>query len=85
MTESETRIDEAISIATAHSGIDGAHHKDWVIDQMVRTLAGDRYKAIVKGCQRRGGRPGHTSCLNSSPENRSFSFAVRSVTIASVA
>jgi hypothetical protein len=29
-------------------GIDGEHHKLWVIDQMVRALAGDRYEAIVR-------------------------------------
>jgi hypothetical protein len=29
------------------AGIDGAHHKEWVIDQMVRALAGDQYETIV--------------------------------------
>lgn len=28
-------------------GIDGSHHKDWVIDQMVRVLAGEEYEKIV--------------------------------------
>lgn len=41
------RIDEAIELAVKYGGIDGAHHKQWVIDQMVRALAGDRYDAIV--------------------------------------
>ena len=40
-TESNTdRIDKALSIAVAYGGVDGAHHKDWVIDQMVRALTG---------------------------------------------
>jgi hypothetical protein len=42
------RIDEAITIAVKYGGIGGEHHKAWVIDQMVRTLAGGRYDTIVK-------------------------------------
>lgn len=38
---------KAIRIAVEYGGIDGAHHKSWVIDQMVRTLAGSRYDDIV--------------------------------------
>lgn len=41
------RIERAIELAVRYGGIDGAHHKTWVIDQMVRALAGDRYEAIV--------------------------------------
>lgn len=44
----QSKIDRAINLAVAYGGIDGEHHKTWVIDQMVRTLAGDRYEAIVK-------------------------------------
>lgn len=47
MTETE-RINEAIELAVRYGGIDGAHHKDWVIDQMVRVLAGERYEQIVR-------------------------------------
>lgn len=46
MTDKE-RIEKAIEIAIEYGGIDGAHHKDWVIDQMVRALAGDNYDQIV--------------------------------------
>ena len=35
-----TRINEALQIARNYGGIDGAHHKAWVIDQMVRALTG---------------------------------------------
>jgi hypothetical protein len=45
--DQSARISAAIDIAVAHGGHDGAHHKDWVIDQMVRVLAGDRYEQIV--------------------------------------
>lgn len=44
----EERIQAAIDLAVQYGGIDGAHHKTWVIDQMVRALAGDRYEQIVK-------------------------------------
>lgn len=30
------------------AGFDGAHHKDWVIDQVVRKLTGDKYEDFVK-------------------------------------
>lgn len=34
----DNRIKEALEIAREYGGTDGAHHKDWVIDQMVRAL-----------------------------------------------
>lgn len=34
------RIEKALLIASEYAGFDGAHHKDWVIDQMVRALTG---------------------------------------------
>jgi hypothetical protein len=43
----QERIDEAIAIAVRYGGIDGAHHKAWVIDQMVRALAPNLYPHIV--------------------------------------
>lgn len=38
---------EAIERAIRYGGIDGGHHKAWVIDQMVRALAGDDYDRII--------------------------------------
>jgi hypothetical protein len=46
MDEAE-RIEKAIEIGIRYGGIDGAHHKTWTIDQMLRVLAGDRYDAII--------------------------------------
>jgi hypothetical protein len=46
MTDNE-KIEKAIELAVIYGGIDGAHHKDWLIDQMVRALAGDKYDQIV--------------------------------------
>lgn len=41
------RIQAAIDLIVELGGIDGAHHKNWVLDQVVRVLAGDRYWQIV--------------------------------------
>ncbi|GJD41278.1 hypothetical protein [Methylobacterium bullatum] len=45
--DDDEAIRNAISIAVRYGGIDGDHHKAWVIDQMVRALSGDGYDAIV--------------------------------------
>jgi hypothetical protein len=41
------KIRQAIEIAVQYGGVDGDHHKAWVIDQMVRTLAGSEYDRVV--------------------------------------
>ena len=41
------RIKRAVHIAATYGGIDGGHHKMWVIDQMVQKLLGDDYEAWV--------------------------------------
>jgi len=38
--EPTKRIEEALDMARQYGGTDGAHHKAWVIDQMVRALTG---------------------------------------------
>jgi hypothetical protein len=40
-------IEDALTIARRYGGIDGDHHKAWVIDQMVRYLTADDYPAFV--------------------------------------
>jgi len=47
MTDTE-RVKKAIDFAVEWGGVDGEHHKDWCIDQMVRILAGDEYDNVVK-------------------------------------
>jgi hypothetical protein len=39
-TESDQRILAALMLASSYGGTDGAHHKQWLIDQMVRALTG---------------------------------------------
>jgi hypothetical protein len=41
-------IRDALEVADRYGGIDGAQHKQWVIDQMVRLLAGARYEQWVR-------------------------------------
>lgn len=36
----DEKIARALEIAVRYGGIDGGHHKMWVIDQMVRALTG---------------------------------------------
>lgn len=38
---------DALAIAMKSGGVDGSHHKAWVIDQMVRALTGTYYEAWV--------------------------------------
>ena len=47
MSTNQDKINEAIEMAVRFGGIDGDHHKAWVIDQMVRILAGDTYDQVV--------------------------------------
>ena len=46
--ELKNKIEEAIELASESMTCDGAHHKVWYMDQIVRLLAGDRYPEIVK-------------------------------------
>ena len=48
MDSSKSKVDRALAIAYMHGQTDGGHHKAWVIDQMVRRLAGDDYGAWVE-------------------------------------
>lgn len=38
--DSATRIQKALEVIIKYGGIDGSHHKDWVLDQAVRCLTG---------------------------------------------
>lgn len=41
-------MNNAVMIAWEYGGVDGVHHKAWVIDQMVRALTGSRYEEFVE-------------------------------------
>lgn len=42
----ERRIARALEIGFTYSQVDGAHHKDWAIDQMVRALCGAEIERV---------------------------------------
>ena len=48
-----TRVEKALEVAFQHGGTDGAHHKAWVIDQMVRELTGcpTEHVVVPKVCE----------------------------------
>jgi hypothetical protein len=46
--EATNPVEQALEIAMRWGGIDGEHHKTWVIDQMVRALAGPNYETWVQ-------------------------------------
>ena len=41
------RISKAIDLGLDYGNIDGGHHKMWVIDQMIRILAGNKYDTLL--------------------------------------
>lgn len=43
----QAKIEAALELAVRYGQIDGAHHKAWVIDQMVRALTGTDYARVV--------------------------------------
>ena len=42
------KIAQVLMIARNYGQIDGGHHKQWVIDQMVRVLTGSQYPNFVR-------------------------------------
>jgi hypothetical protein len=50
----ESRIQKALAVIEKFSRCDGAHHKQWVIDQVVRPLTQDKYEEWVKQYEQRG-------------------------------
>lgn len=48
----EERAEGALKVAYEYGSVDGARHKQWVIDQMVKALTGDRYDEWVANFNR---------------------------------
>jgi hypothetical protein len=55
--ETSARINQAVALALDCGGYDGAHHKMWTLDQVIRVLTGPDYARRVAafeaatGCQ----------------------------------
>lgn len=41
------RVNYALNLAVQYGGIEGDHHKTWVIDRMVRALAEEEYDRVI--------------------------------------
>jgi hypothetical protein len=50
-THPNMRIANALAFAFQYGNIDGAHHRKWTIDQMVRCLTGSSYAEMIKDCK----------------------------------
>jgi len=48
------KVVDALKVIQEYGGTDGAHHKQWVLDQVVRILAGDSYEEWVRHYEYRG-------------------------------
>lgn len=48
MSDEAPNVRKALEIARRYAGIDKAHTRAWVIDQMVRALTGDLYGQFVR-------------------------------------
>ena len=44
----DERINAALDVIYRYGGIDGGHHKQWVLDQVVRILTGFAYEAWIR-------------------------------------
>lgn len=48
MKSDAVKIQSALELIGGYGDIDGDHHKAWVLDQVVRILAGDEYGEWVR-------------------------------------
>jgi hypothetical protein len=44
----QKRIDQSVDLIAQYGGIDGAHHKTWLVDQILRSLLEDEYTKFVR-------------------------------------
>lgn len=42
------KLAAVLALIERHGGTDGGHHKQWVLDQIVRAIAGDDYPEWVR-------------------------------------
>lgn len=55
LTDEQKQINAAIEVITRYGGTDGAHHKQWVLDQALRALMGaETYQRWIEEQEREG-------------------------------
>jgi hypothetical protein len=50
----DDRNEQSVALIVHYGSIDGAHHKQWVLDQVLRLLAGEAYEEIIAEGERDG-------------------------------
>lgn len=53
----KSHMEQAVGVIFRYGGIDGEHHKQWVIDQALRILSGENYPSIRPTGWEEGGIP----------------------------
>jgi len=48
MDSDQMKLENVIGLIEKYGGTDGGHHKQWVIDQIVRIIKGDQYGQWVE-------------------------------------
>lgn len=48
LTEEQIKLIEIKNLIFQYAGIDGAHHKQWLITEIAKIIAGDNYEQFVK-------------------------------------
>lgn len=51
----EIRVARALDLIHRYGGIDGGHHKQWVLDQVVRVLSADYDQWVKNQCDGENG------------------------------
>lgn len=54
LSEYNSINEQAVALIVGYGGIDGAQHKQWVLDQVLRLLAGETYEEIIAQGKRDG-------------------------------
>jgi hypothetical protein len=49
ISHNEERFSKAVDLILRYGSVDGAHHKQWVLDQVLRILLEDNYEEAVIG------------------------------------
>ncbi len=64
----KSRVEAAVDQASQWGGIGGGHHKEWLIDQMLRALLAEKYEAWVAEWE--APQPYRGDCFVGCPEGR---------------
>lgn len=52
LAEAQTREQRVLDLIVDYGSIDGAHHKQWVLDQIIRVIIGVNYEAFIEAYMR---------------------------------